>query len=430
MIRPLYFRLVSLYALLSALVLGIALGTGGFWEIRESVTADQESLSQALDTLTTHMAGNRILEDSWLAQQEEWFDCLFYLEDGEVPLVHSRQNGASDLLTGELLERCKTLTAGQKEIFTFLSPQGDQWRCAVLAAVPANLRQSPQLVLALRSTSSLHAQITRTAIKYLGLWAVGVVLLTLAGAVLAKTALKPTAEALRQQNEFVAAASHEFRTPLTVISSSLQAVQDQPQRRDKLIAVARGEVERLHRLTEELLFLAGQDARILRICPKEVEPDTLLMELLEAWQAPVHQAGCQLTLSLPQEPVTAILADRQRLEQLFAILLHNAMEYAPAGSSIGLSLEQTGKNLIFRVQDHGPGVPVKDRQRIFRRFVRGEASRTGKEHFGLGLSIASQIAQLHGGKLWVEDTPGGGATFCLRLSASRHPFPAKLTSKE
>ena len=68
---------------------------------------------------------------------------------------------------------------------------------------------------------------------------------------------------------------------------------------------------------------------------------------------------------------------------------------------------------------HGPGVPEKDRQRIFRRFARGEECRTGKEHFGLGLSIARQIAALHGGRLWVEDAPGGGAVFFLQLPAGR-----------
>ena len=77
------------------------------------------------------------------------------------------------------------------------------------------------------------------------------------------------------------------------------------------------------------------------------------------------------------------------------------------------------RGVLFSVRDHGPGVPEKDRQRIFRRFARGEECRTGKEHFGLGLSIARQIAALHGGRLWVEDAPGGGAAFCLELPAGR-----------
>ena len=88
-------------------------------------------------------------------------------------------------------------------------------------------------------------------------------------------------------------------------------------------------------------------------------------------------------------------------------------------SITSLSHISKGAGVIFSVRDHGPGVPEKDRQRIFRRFARGEECRTGKEHFGLGLSIARQIAALHGGRLWVEDAPGGGAVFFLQLPAGR-----------
>ena len=189
--------------------------------------------------------------------------------------------------------------------------------------------------------------------------------------------------------------------------------------RHKLLGIAGAEVARLQRLTEELLFLAGQDAHILRLCPEELEPDTFLLEVWEAWRAPLRQSGHELTLELPDEPFSPIRADKARLEQLFTILLHNAMEYTPPGTAIELAAGRKGAGVIFSVRDHGPGVPEKDRQRIFRRFARGEECRTGKEHFGLGLSIARQIAALHGGRLWVEDAPGGGAVFFLQLPAGR-----------
>ena len=143
------------------------------------------------------------------------------------------------------------------------------------------------------------------------------------------------------------------------------------------------------------------------------------MEVWEAWRAPLRQSGHELTLELPDEPFSPIRADRARLEQLFTILLHNAMEYTPPGTAIELAAGRKGAGVIFSVRDHGPGVPEKDRQRIFRRFARGEECRTGKEHFGLGLSIARQIDALPGGRLWVEDAPGGGAVFLLQLPAGR-----------
>lgn len=419
MIRRLHLRLTGLYALLSALVLAAAFAAGGAMEARSLRQAADEALLDAAAAVAARLAGSSTLADSWLTEQEQAYGCLFYLEDNGVPLAHTQKNGAAALLTDEALGRCAALGAGQSEVFDFAAGDGETWRCAALALAPANLRHAPRLLLALHSAGPLKARLAGVAAKYALLWAGGSALLAAAGALLARVALRPTAAALRQQNEFVAAASHELRAPLTVLKSSLQAAAGQPAGREKLLAIAGAEVERLQRLTEQLLFLAGQDAGVLRLCPEGLEADTLLLEVWEAWRAPLRQSGRELTLELPEQPLPPLWADRARLEQLFGVLLHNAMEYAPPGTAIELKAERRGAGVLFSVADHGPGVAEKDRQRIFRRFARGEEGRTGKEHFGLGLSIAAQIARLHGGCLWVEETPGGGATFRLQLPAGR-----------
>ena len=417
MIRSLRLRLTGLYALLSALVLAAALVAGALLEARGLREAGDGSLRDAAAAVAERLAASSTLADSWLAEQEQAYECLYYLEDNGVPLEHTEKNGSAALLTGEALGRCAALGAGQIDVFDFQAVNGEVWRCAALALAPANLRHGPRLLLTLRSTAPLNAQLAGVGAKYALLWVGGTALLTAAGALLAHIALRPTAAALRQQNEFVAAASHELRAPLTVLKSSLQAAASEPARRDKLLAIAGAEVARLQRLTEELLFLAGQNAHLLRLCPEELAPDTFLLEVWEAWRAPLRQSGHELTLELPDEPFSSIRADKARLEQLFTILLHNAMEYTPPGTAIELKAERRGAGVLFSVADHGPGVPDADKQRIFRRFARGEECRTGKEHFGLGLSIARQIALLHGGKLWVEDAPGGGAVFLLQLPA-------------
>ena len=417
MMRSLRLRLTGLYALLSALVLAAALVAGALLEARDLRQAGDESLLDAASAVAARLAGATTLADSWLTEQEQAYDCVYYLEDNGVPLEHTEKNGSKALLTDEALDRCAGLGAGQSAVFDFETANGEIWRCAAVALAPANLRHGPRLLLAFRSTALLNAQLAGVAVKYALLWVGGTALLTAAGALLAHIALTPTAAALRQQNEFVAAASHELRAPLTVIKSSLQAAASEPARRDKLLTIAGAEVTRLQRLTEELLFLAGQDARILRLSTEELEPDTFLLEVWEAWRAPLRQSGRDLTLELPDEPFSPIRGDKARLEQLFTILLHNAMEYTPTGTAIELAAERRGAGVCFSVRDHGPGVPDTDKQRIFRRFARGEECRTGKEHFGLGLSIARQIALLHGGKLWVEDASGGGAVFLLQLPA-------------
>ncbi len=308
MMRSLRLRLTGLYALLSALVLAAALVAGALLEARDLRQAGDESLLDAAAAVADRLAGATTLADSWLAEQEQAYECLYYLEDNGVPLEHTGKNGSKVLLTDEALDRCAALAAGQSAVFDFETANGEVWRCAALALAPANLRHGPRLLLALRSTAPLNAQLAGIAVKYALLWAGGTALLAAAGALLAHIALRPTAAALRQQNEFVAAASHELRAPLTVIKSSLQAAASEPDRRDKLLGIAGAEVARLQRLTEELLFLAGQDADILRLCPEELEPDTFLLEVWEAWRAPLRQSGHELTLDLPDEPFSPIRA--------------------------------------------------------------------------------------------------------------------------
>ena len=97
------------------------------------------------------------------------------------------------------------------------------------------------------------------------------------------------------------------------------------------------------------------------------------------------------------------------------MLLENALSYTPQGGCVELSVEEKSGRCLISVQDNGPGVPDGEKLRIFDRFYRTDKSHQNKEHFGLGLCVAREIVDLHKGKLWVEDTPGGGATFCMLL---------------
>ena len=97
------------------------------------------------------------------------------------------------------------------------------------------------------------------------------------------------------------------------------------------------------------------------------------------------------------------------------MLLDNALSYTPEGGRVELLLEKAGERVKLTVRDSGPGVPDSEKQRIFERFYRADSARRDREHFGLGLCVAQEIVELHKGKLWVEDAPGGGAAFCMLL---------------
>lgn len=155
---------------------------------------------------------------------------------------------------------------------------------------------------------------------------------------------------------------------------------------------------------------------MLRTALGKVPLDTFLIELYERYTPVAAAQGRALTLELPEQPLPAIYADAQRLEQLFAVLLGNAFDHTPPGTPVELCAEMCrgGKREVrVLVIDHGPGVPQADKARIFDRFARGDGSRTDKTHLGLGLAVAAEIAALHGAALRVQDTPGGGATFAL-----------------
>ena len=119
-----------------------------------------------------------------------------------------------------------------------------------------------------------------------------------------------------------------------------------------------------------------------------------------------HEQGHVLTLELPDEPLPHLSLDRERLTQLFGILLSNACSYTPKGTPIEICARSEPHFVELSVIDHGPGIPDPEKEAIFRRFYRGDASRTEKQHFGLGLSVAAELAALHAARLTVRDTPG------------------------
>ena len=164
---------------------------------------------------------------------------------------------------------------------------------------------------------------------------------------------------------------------------------------------------------------------VLRRRKLGTEPDTLLIEAYEAFLLLCREKNINLILELPKEPFPPLLADRQRLEQVITILLDNAISYTPAGKEVRLKMyKKEGSRRIsagyFRtvieVADTGKGVPDEMKQRIFDRFYRGDASRKDKKHFGLGLSIAKELTEMHGGTLAVHDNPGGGSRFVVTLT--------------
>jgi len=225
------------------------------------------------------------------------------------------------------------------------------------------------------------------------------------------------AHSLELQRRFLSDASHEIRTPLTILRGNLEVTL----RRERPAAEYRacletlaGEVDHLERLAQQLLFLARADAAGVELHAEEVEVDEWATRVAERHRPAVAAAGGHLTIDAMSGAWASL--DPARMQQLLDNLLANACRFTPQGGEVRVATRPDGAGVSIAVEDDGPGVPETAREAIFRRFFRGDDARN-RAHggSGLGLAIGREIARAHGGEVWVEAAPGGGARFVVRL---------------
>jgi signal transduction histidine kinase len=228
--------------------------------------------------------------------------------------------------------------------------------------------------------------------------------------------LEPLKKSRQQQTEFIASASHELRTPVTVIQSSLSALgKANEEEAPRFYNSIESECVRMSRLISDLLSLASTDSFTISTQLKKIEIDTLLLDVTEKFDLLAKEKGMRISLKLPPGKVPQIKGDALRLTQVFAILLDNAISYSGENGQIQLSLELLKSRVKIQVADNGPGISDEQKDKIWERFYRGDPSRKSEGHFGLGLAIAKEIVGLHKGKISVNDNPGGGSVFMVSL---------------
>jgi two-component system, OmpR family, sensor kinase len=217
--------------------------------------------------------------------------------------------------------------------------------------------------------------------------------------------------AFAQQRRFVSDASHELRSPLTAIRGQLEVLarNDSPSAEDvrRVEAMTVKEMRRVERLVDDLLALARLDEGVgLEL--REVQVVAFLGDLAAAEPNGTTEAGelCEGTIRI----------DPDLLAQVIRNLLSNAHRHAGPGGRVALSARAEEERLIVTVDDNGAGIPPAERQRVFDRFHRSEAARDrASGGSGLGLGIARSIVARHGGRIWIEDSPLGGAQVSFAL---------------
>jgi signal transduction histidine kinase len=221
---------------------------------------------------------------------------------------------------------------------------------------------------------------------------------------------------------FVSAVTHELRTPLTTLRLYLDLLNSgmvsEENQRDEYIKTLSGEADRLHRLIGNVLDFARLEKTRPGIEKRPIPVNTLLEDLRDTWHERCAATGkdLQIANTLPAE--TAVSTDRNLVEQILGNLIDNARKYSQdaADSHIWLRAVREGSQLVFEVEDRGPGVTKRERSRIFRPFRRGHDADVKAGGVGLGLALATRWASFIGGRLSVKPGAGGvGACFRLEL---------------
>ena len=319
-----------------------------------------------------------------------------------VNLWSSRRGGYTAQITGGTyanLEDTEELTAILQDCLS-----QDQREGTITAYHLRYLRQDNGLYekLAFVDMSMEQAVLRKMMGSYLFIALASLLLLLGVSILLAHWATRPVEKAWKQQRQFLSDASHELKTPLTVILSNAElleqaALPDKPARwADNILS----EAGRMRSLVEEMLTLARADNMVRTAVLTEVSLSDVAADCALAFEPVAFEAGKSLDYTLA-ESVT-VLGDREKLRQLISVLLDNAIKYGADGGTITLNLQKTDRQAKLTVSNPGSPIPPEQLDHLFERFYRADASRGEKSGFGLGLPIAQTIATEHKGTLKAE----------------------------
>ena len=216
---------------------------------------------------------------------------------------------------------------------------------------------------------------------------------------------------------FASDVSHELRSPLTTLSTSVEVLRSRrgelSERAQAAFDLLDADVQRFQRMVEDLLEISRFDAGVAELEIEEVDVGEL-----------VHHALGRDVSGAPARGGATVLGDKRRLERVVANLVENAAAYGGGATRVDVTRDNGSVRLV--VDDEGPGVPADERTKVFDRFFRGSASgrRGTGSGSGLGLALVAEHVRLHGGRVWVEDAPGGrGARFVVELPAAAAEAP-------
>jgi signal transduction histidine kinase/DNA-binding response OmpR family regulator len=223
----------------------------------------------------------------------------------------------------------------------------------------------------------------------------------------------------RFRSRVLADVSHELRTPVMLVSLPLRELQSQSaalgDAGSRRLQLALTQLDRLSHLVEQLVGLVQAESGQLRLRLQRMDLGAFLIEVADSYQTAARRVGVSLLTVLPAQRST-VFADHDHLVTVLGNLIDNAIKYSPHGSQIRIGLSEDERHARIEVADAGPGFAPALASQLFERFYRAEGPpRNGREGLGIGLALARELVELHGGRIGASSAPGQGATFRVEL---------------
>lgn len=397
--------------------------------INESIQSEKEDEMNYMSRMTTYLVlqleNSPDLQLDLKSAEQSYNFSLQLMETNDSIVYQSPSRSGYDLNTlisayeqtqkKVLTEFSKTASNTQSSLsgtLTFSTPNGCSFY-GIHSKIVTKDSKTMQLYV-MKEATDAFTLFKRHMPFYASTWVIVFVVIIILSKLLIRIAMKPTENTLQSQKAFIASASHELKSPLAVIMSSAECIESDStlsgdsRHHTKIID---SECMRMSKLVQDLLLLSSVDANTWSLNKSAIDVDTLLIYTYEKYEPLCKQKGILFKLDTPGELFPPLYADIDRIDQILSILIDNAMTYSSPKSEILLSTSVVKNALTFSIIDHGTGIKDKDKPFIYDRFFCADKSRTQKEHYGLGLSIAKELLEMHNGSIELSDTPGGGCTF-------------------
>lgn len=421
-------KLILLYGITTSIVLVVILCILGYLTQVQSENYRRNSFEQTVATILEKLESGQTLSALWVAQIQNSNDIYLYVEENEQPytliinntLTKQYQNyidEVKELALAQNLNLTTPLIKKQLQKTNLYELKVDRVNKVFASGAIIPTDSNCYTIIIVERYEAHVRQFYERLVTYGIIGIAGIGALFLISSIYIKNVIKPLEKGQKKQVDFIAAASHELRSPVTVIQAGLSAIKEEPDQMNNFMPYLEDECQRMNHLISDLLLLATSDAKSWSLQKEKIDMDTFLIEIYDMFCCMQKERGSSIRLELSEEALYPVYADRERLKQVLTILIDNGWSYTEKEQGITLKAYNRKHQVVIEVIDHGPGIPEEEKEKVFERFYQGDQSRNDKKHYGLGLSIAKEIVTLHGGSLIAKDTEGHGATFSLGLRA-------------